>query len=363
MRYAMIMAGGTGTRLWPMSREARPKQLIPFAGSAWGGKSLLALAAERLDAIVPAAQRYVCTNEAFRPAIRSALPSFADEQILGEPAGRDTLNAVGFTAAILAKRDPNATFAVLTSDHLIQPHDEFARRLEVGFTLVERDASRFVTFGIEPTFPATGYGYVERGDPIDGVHNAFHARRFVEKPDRERAEAYLESGHFSWNSGMFVFHAATVLEAIRWYRPDTADGLARIADEWDTPRRKATLDAIYPTLFKISVDFGLMEPASRDHRLSICVVPMAVQWMDVGSWPTYASTLVPDAHGNRAGAKLHATATHRCLVVSDDPSHVIATIGCEDLIVIHTKDATLVCRADQAEHVKAMAALVPPQYR
>lgn len=355
----MIMAGGSGTRLWPMSREARPKQLIPFLN----GKSLLQLAAERLDGVVPADRRMICTNEGFRTAIREALPSFSDEQILGEPTGRDTLNAVGFTAAVLARKDPKAIFAVLTADHLIEPQDRFAQRLDVGFSLAEADPTRLVTFGITPTFAATGYGYVERGAAIAGFDRAFTARRFVEKPDRERAEAYLATGDFSWNSGMFVFSAATVMEAIRWYRPESHDALCRIAEAWDSPQRAATLRAIYPSLFKISVDFGLMEPASRDERLSICVVPMDVQWMDVGSWPTYAATLEADGDGNRVSGSWVGDATHRCLVVSDDPSHVIATIGCDDLIVIHTKDATLVCRADQAEQVKAIAGKVDGRHR
>jgi mannose-1-phosphate guanylyltransferase len=355
----MIMAGGSGTRLWPMSREARPKQLIPFLG----GKSLLELSATRLDGVVDADRRYICTNEAFRGAIRSSLPNFSDESILGEPTGRDTLNAVGFTAAILAKRDPNAVFAVLTADHVIEPQDVFARRLDVGFQLVERDPSTLVTFGITPTYPATGYGYVERGDAIEGVDDAYIARRFVEKPDRETAEAYLATGHFSWNSGMFVFSAAKVLEAIRWYQPATADGLKTIADAWDTPRRKATLDSIYPSLLKISVDYGLMEPASRDDRLSIAVVPMALSWMDVGSWPTYAATMKADAQGNRAAATWTNLNSHHCLVVSDDPKHLVATVGCENLIVVHTNDATLVCRSDLAEQVKGVASKVPVQYR
>jgi mannose-1-phosphate guanylyltransferase len=355
----MIMAGGSGTRLWPMSREARPKQLIPFLN----GKSLLEVAAERLNGVVPQERRTICTNEGFRAAIRSALPSFVDGQILGEPTGRDTLNAVGFTAAVLARRDPNAIFAVLTADHLIEPQEVFAKRLDVGFSLVEQDPSRLVTFGITPTFAATGYGYVERGDAIAGFEKAFRAKRFVEKPDRERAEAYLATGDFSWNSGMFVFSAAKVLEAIRWYRPDTHDALRRIADAWETPQRQATLNAIYPSLFKISVDFGLMEPASRDERLSICVVPMDITWMDVGSWPTYAATLDADTSGNRHSGRWVGDATHRTLIVNDDPNHVVATIGCDDLIVIHTKDATLVCRADQAERVKGIAGQVDERFR
>ncbi|MDZ4828824.1 MAG: mannose-1-phosphate guanylyltransferase [Phycisphaerae bacterium] len=359
MRYAMIMAGGSGTRLWPMSREARPKQLIPFMD----GKSLLALSADRLNGVVDADRRFICTNEAFRAAIRESLPTFADETILGEPAARDTLNAVGFTAAVLHLRDPSAVFAVLTADHLIQPQDEFARRLDVGFKLVEAEPARLVTFGITPTHAATGYGYVERGDAIDGFDRAYRARRFVEKPDRETAEAYLETKHFSWNSGMFVFSAVKILEAIRWYQPETAKGLVRIAEEWNGPRRKAALDAIYPSFVKISVDYGLMEPASHDERLSICVVPMDVQWMDVGSWPTYAATVSPDAQGNRVRALWTNQGSKNCLVVSDDPSHVVATVGCENLIVVHTKDATLVCRVDVAEQVKGVANKVPVKYR
>jgi len=342
-----------------MSREARPKQLIPFLQ----GRSLLELAAGRLEGVVPPERRLICTNEQFRTAIRAALPVFHDEAILGEPVGRDTLNAVGFTAAVLHRKDPKAVFAVLTADHLIEPQDEFAKRLDVGFRLVEEDPNRLVTFGITPTFAATGYGYVERGDAIAGHDRAFRAKRFVEKPDRETAEAYLLQGGFSWNSGMFVFAAATVLDAIQRYRPDTADGLARIAAEWDTPHRSATLKSIYPSLFKISVDYGLMEPANRDPRLTICAVPMDVQWMDVGSWPTYAATLPPDTDENRASAQFVGASAKRCLVVSDDPDHVVSLIGCEDLIVVHTKDATLVCRSDMAEQVKGMAGKVPERFR
>ncbi|MFO0827960.1 MAG: mannose-1-phosphate guanylyltransferase [Phycisphaerales bacterium] len=359
MRYAMIMAGGSGTRLWPMSREARPKQLIPFMG----GKSLLELSAGRCTGVVDESRRFICTNEAFRAAIRASMPSLPDEAILGEPQGRDTLNAVGFTAAVLHRRDPGAVFAVLTADHLIEPQDVFAQRLDVGFSLVEADPSRLVTFGITPTHAATGYGYVERGDEIAGFDRAYRALRFVEKPDRETAEAYLATGNFSWNSGMFVFSAAKVLDAIKWYQPETAKGLARIAEEWSGPRRKATLDAIYPSLLKISVDYGLMEPASRDERLSICVVPMDVRWMDVGSWPTYAATVDADAQGNRVRATWTNQGSKNCLIVSDDPNHAIATVGCENIIVVHTNDATLVCRADMAEQVKGVASKVPQRYR
>lgn len=356
MRYAMIMAGGSGTRLWPMSRRHAPKQLLPFID----GRSLLQIAGERLEGVVPAERRLVCASEAYRAQVTAAVPALQPQNWLGEPTGRDTLNAVGFAAAVLARRDPDAVFAVITSDHLITPQAEFAQRLAEGFRLVETDPTRFVTFGITPTFAATGYGYVERGEPIAGFDRCFRAKRFVEKPDRARAEQYLASGAFSWNSGMFVFHAGRCLEAIRWFRPENAEGLARIADAWGTADQTKVVAEVYPSLPKISVDFGLMEPASVDARRTIVEVPMRVNWKDVGSWPTWAETLSADADGNRSNARTEHLASKGVVVASDDPNHVVSVVGLENVIVVRTATATLVCRADMAEQVKEIAGRVPP---
>lgn len=373
MRYAMIMAGGAGTRLWPMSRLDRPKQLLPLVRQGDGSaKSLLQVAADRLDGLVPADRRYICTGEGYRAAVRQALPAFGDELILGEPMGRDTLNAVGLTAAVLHKRDKDAVFAVFTADHVINPPEVFRARVEAGFRLVEADPRRLVTFSITPTFPATGYGYIERGAPIQGVKGceglAFRVARYVEKPSIQKAEAYVRSGMFSWNSGMFVWKASTVLDCIARYKPANHKGLMEVQRAWGTPDQARVLAEVYPSLEKISVDYAIMEPASTDPLAQVCTVVTDVQWLDVGSWPSYGETLPPDALGNRVGGSLAAERVlmvqgRNNLVVGADSGHTVALLGCEDMIVIHTPEATLVMPRAKAEELKALHAMVPPSLR
>jgi len=382
MRYAMIMAGGAGTRLWPMSRKNEPKQLLPLirgggVSADTKAMSLLELSAARLDGLVDPDKRYICTGESYRAAIAASLPGLADRQILGEPVARDTVNAVGLTAAVLAKRDKDAIFAVFTADHVIEPVEVFRQRVDLGFRLVEQDPRRLVTFSIKPTYPATGFGYVERGPAIgsagsggvkgaDGL--AFRVARFVEKPNAQRAQAYFDSGQFGWNSGMFVWKAATVLDCIKRFKPESHAGLMKIQAAWDTKDQARVLGEVYPTLPKISVDYAIMEPASTDKLVEVATVQMDLKWLDVGSWPSYGETLAADEAGNRVGGVLDAAHavivnSRNSLAVSSDPTHTVAILGCDDLIVVHTKDATLVMPREKAEELKALHALVKDELK
>lgn len=355
MRYALILAGGSGVRLWPMSRKSRPKQLLPL----FDGKSLLQLALERLEGLIPPERRFVCAGLCHMEAVLDALPQLTPTCFLGEPEGRDTLNAVGFSAVILARQDPEAVIGVFTADHLIEPVEQFREIVSRGYALAEQSPNTLVTFGIEPTFASTGYGYLQLGEPVSPA--ARLVEQFKEKPGPELARQYFEAGpqRFLWNSGMFVWRASTLLDCIRRFCPLNHAGLMRLADHWERPERDAVLCEVYPRLTKISVDYAVMEPASRDSAVRVAAIPMPLRWLDVGSWATFALTRPTDAAGNFLAAQTNlAERSKGNLLVSEDREHLIAVLGCEDLIVVHTPDATLVCPREQAEAVKQLQELV-----
>jgi mannose-1-phosphate guanylyltransferase len=334
--------------------------LIPFLD----GRCLLAAAAERLGDTVAPGNRYVCAAEQYREAIAAVLPGWSAENFIGEPVGRDTLMAIGLSAVVIALRDPEAIMAVFPADHLIQPVEEFRRTIGIAYALAERHSDILISFGITPATPSTAYGYLEIRAEFagSGIHRVC---RFREKPDATTAGEYFRAGcgRYLWNSGMFVWRAKTLLDYIRRYRPETADRLDQIAQAWNTGSREAVLQQVYSAAEKVSIDYAVMEPAADDPAITVLAVPLAADWLDIGSWPAFGLTRSRDEAGNAIAAPRSVLQDSvRVLVVSDVPGHLLAVAGCEDLIVVHTRDATLICRADQAESIKRLQATVATRF-
>ncbi len=344
MLHAVIMAGGSGTRFWPASRKNRPKQFLQLAAD----RPLLRLTYERLTPMVPPEQIWVVTASATVALTREILPELPPDNVLGEPVGRDTAACVGFAAEVLARHDPGAVCLVLPADHVIGDEDQFKLAMGAGVRQVEENGG-LLTFGLRPTGPETGFGYLQVGDAcrtIDG-HQVHSLSGFVEKPDAVTAQGYLDQGDFLWNSGMFAWKAEDLLAEIDRQLPLLGQGLRRIGDAQGTGDQAAVLAEVYPHLPRISVDFGIMEGATVRWT-----VPVSFPWSDVGSWPALREVLPSDDDGNVSRGRNVVLDAGRNVIVSEGP--VVSLIGVEDLVVVATSDAVMVVPVDQAQKVKAV---------
>ncbi|TDJ76712.1 MAG: mannose-1-phosphate guanylyltransferase [Planctomycetota bacterium] len=337
--FAIIMAGGSGTRFWPASRRARPKQFLAITGR----RSMLAETWARIEPIIPAERTLVVAGAEHEALVREALPDLPPENVLLEPVGRNTLPCVALAAYEIARRAGDPVQVVLPADHLIAPAESF-RASVLAAAGVARATGALVTFGIRPSYPATGYGYIEMGDPTGELAGeSVHAvTRFVEKPDLARAQEFLANGRFLWNSGMFVWSTAAILDALAEHAPDV-DSALRAASPADLAR-------VYPDLPAISIDTGIMERAQVRR-----VLPIDYTWSDVGSWAALPGALGTDSSGHcvTGGTALLSEDARDCIVHGGEET-LTALVGVEGLVVVHSNGVTLVCRKDRAEDVRAV---------
>jgi mannose-1-phosphate guanylyltransferase len=343
-RYAIIMAGGKGERFWPLSTSKRPKQLLALVGD----KPLIAQAVDRLDGLVPPENVFVVTNADLVDATRAAAPQLPPENIVGEPMGRDTAAAVACGGALVKARDENGVFAVLTADQVMGDLDVFKATLRGGMDLAEQN-DILVTIGIQPTYPATGFGYIESGDDFETAQGVEFrkADRFVEKPDEATAAEYLSTGKFYWNSGMFIWSVPSLEKAFSAHCPEMKELMDSLTGYAIDGKIVDGMDATYPALGKISVDYALMEKA--DNIVMACGT---FYWDDVGAWPALESHFEQDEDSNTKIGQVETLDAEGNIILSKD--HLTAVIGVKDLVVVQADGVTLVCPKDRAQDIKKM---------
>lgn len=344
MLHAVIMAGGSGTRFWPASRQAFPKQFLTLTGE----RSLIQSTSDRCAGWIPPERQWVVTNAAQADETRRQLPGLPANHVLVEPCARNTAPCVALAAAHLIKEDPDALMLLLPADHVIQPIAAFEKAGRQGQALVEADRNRLVLFGVTPAFPSTGYGYIERGALLDAHGSAYHVAAFREKPDRATAEQYLRAGTFYWNCGIFIWSARRILDAISAYEPEMGQLTDELAKSIGTSRYDTSIRELFPRMKSTSIDYAVLE---RDK--SIVVLEAPFQWDDVGSWEALTRLSGSDEHGNTVAGRHVGIDTRNCIVRTTD-DHLVATLGLEDCIVVHTADATLVAKRGDENAIKKL---------
>jgi mannose-1-phosphate guanylyltransferase len=343
MLHAIIMAGGTGTRFWPASRNDVPKQMLRLVGDA----TMLRQTLDRLGELAPNERRMVVTNERLVDAVRKQLPELPSGAIVGEPCKRDTAPCIGLAALLVSGRDPEATMAVMPADHVIRPAEKFQAAIRQAALFVEQLSTQIVTFGIKPTYPAEIFGYIQRGTRLrDGEFASFNVQQFKEKPDAATAKAYLDSGEYYWNSGIFVWRAESIITALRQHRPEMLQRLQTIVEAWDTKDHDAVFQRQFAAIEPISIDYAVME-----HATDVAVIEAPFEWDDLGGWQSLARLVGTDENGNTIVGK-HVGLGTRGTIVRTDGEHLVVALGVTDCIIVHTPNATLVADKHSEEQIR-----------
>ncbi|MEM9354215.1 MAG: mannose-1-phosphate guanylyltransferase [Planctomycetota bacterium] len=345
MLHAVIMAGGAGTRFWPASRKATPKQLLPLVGD----QTMIRQTYLRLAGLTPAERTLIVTNKALVPAVAEELPELPAASVVGEPCKRDTAPCIGLAALLVSRDDPDATMAVMPSDHVIRDDARFRDGLKQAALLVEADPTRIVTFGIRPTYAARSFGYIQRGTGLDTAGDeapAYQVKQFREKPDAATATEYLASGDFYWNSGIFVWKAQTILDALAERQPQMLEHLKKIGEAWGADQQQAVFDAEFAAIDGTSIDYAVME-----HAQNVAVIEAHFDWDDLGSWQALPRQLGSDHHDNTVVGK-HLSENTTGSIVRTSGDHLVVTLGLKDCLIVHTDNATLVANKHDEEAVR-----------
>ncbi|MBT3240471.1 MAG: NTP transferase domain-containing protein [Chloroflexi bacterium] len=353
--YALIMAGGGGTRLWPLSRKDKPKQMLKLVGD----RTLFQVSVDRLMGLFPPENILVVTSALQATAFQEQVPEIPKDNYIVEPGPRDTAAAIGLSAAILKLRDPKAVMSVVTADHFIDHESRFLQILRVAQQVAE--TGYLVTLGIHPTFPSTGFGYIQQGNYLGTYEGrvVFEALNFKEKPDRETAEKFINAEDHSWNSGMFIWQVVDVLDEIEKQMPQLHQALNKITDAWETADAQEVLEKVWSGLDKVSVDYGIMERAEK-----VAVIPAkGLGWSDVGSWNALYDVLEKDTDGNILNSKESIVIDTKNSMIHQNhgEDRLIVAIGVEDLVIVDTGDVLLVCDKEQAQDVRQVVDLLKEQ--
>jgi len=337
---ALIMAGGRGERFWPKSRKNLPKQFLSLTGD---GKTMIQLTVERILPLVAMDDIYIATNKDYKHLVQEQLPDIPEANILCEPIGRNTAPCIGLGAVHIAKKYEDAVMMVLPSDHLIKYNQMFVNTLKQGAAIAEKGAN-LVTIGITPDYPETGYGYIKFiPEETDGI--AYAVDRFVEKPSLEVAKEYLSTEQYLWNSGMFLWKVSTILDNLKKYMPSIYSGLLKIQQAIGTDEQDSVLESEFFAFPSESIDYGIMEKAKN-----IYILPGTFGWDDVGSWLAVGRIRKSNEHGNVVSGNVITVGTENCII--EGGNKLIATVGVEDLIIVDTADATLICDKNSAGDIK-----------